>query len=196
MDPIQADARRDLETIRGLMERARHYRHLPAPAAIVAGMLAVVGAGLTQRLVEARGLEAAMANLGFVWGGVFVLSVLSLLAFVKVETRREGVPFWSPLAAEVALALLPPFVAAVALTVALLDRAALIPPLWMLCYGVGAMAAGAFARPAVRGLGVAFLAAGIADLAYPVAPAVALGATFGLLHLVFGCVLFLKPSKP
>ena len=192
MDPQgPADARRDLETIRSLMERSRHYRHLPGPAAIVAGTLALGGAYATHVLGDGD-----LARLGMVWGGVFALSVLSLLAFVKLETSREGVAMWSPLAIEVAHALWPPFVAAVAMTLALLDRPALIAPLWILSYGVGALAAGAFARPAVRGLGLAFLAAGIAVLAHPLAPAVSLGATFGGFHWVFGCVLLLKPSKP
>lgn len=185
------DARRDLETIRSLMERARHYRHLPAPAALIAGVLALGGAYATHAL----GL-GDLGRLGLVWGGVFALSVIALLIFVKLETSREGVAMWSPLAIEVAHALWPPFAASCAMTYALLDRPALIAPLWILSYGVAALSAGAFARPAVRGLGLAFLAAGIADLAYPLAPAVALGATFGGLHLVFGCVLFLKPSKP
>lgn len=197
MEPTVTDARRDLEAIRDLMERARAYRHLSPWAAWLAGLLALAGAFLTRRVVAAQGLEDSVPWLALIWGGVLVFSVAAQLVLSYRAAQKEGSVFWTPLAVEVAAALWPPFLVACALTWVLVRSGPpnLIAPLWMLCYGVGAMAVGAHARPAVRGLGLAFLAAGVADLVHPVSTSIALGATFGVFHLIYGFVL-LRPMKP
>jgi hypothetical protein len=201
MDPL--DARADLARIRSLMERARDYHHLPAPAAFVAGLAALGGASATAA-IRAAGREARPAraiadipiDLTLLWAGVFAVSLATLVALVLRSTRRAGVPLFSPLAVDVLHTLWPSLVAAAALTVSLIasERKDLIAPVWMLSYGAAAIAAGNYARAAVRGLGLAFLAAGVAQLAHPVAPEVAVGASFGLFHLAFGAVLALRPS--
>jgi hypothetical protein len=66
------------------------------------------------------------------------------------------------------------------------DRA-LIPAVWLLLYGTGVLAGGAFSVAAVRLLGVVFMALGIAALFTPPAWGnVWLGIGFGGLQLVFG----------
>jgi hypothetical protein len=187
---MELDARRDLETIRSLMERAREYRHPPAPAAFVAGGCGVAAGLLTDRYYE------NLESLGLLWGGAFVVAFAFMVFFTARAARREGIPFWSPLAREVTFALWPSLVAAIALTVALAraGRLELAAPLWMLAYGVGGLAAGAFASPIVRVLGFAFLAAGIAQLVLELSPGLALAGTFGGFHLVYG-VFALFPSR-
>ena len=87
-DSIATDARRDLETIRTLMERARRYRHPPASAAFVAGGLAIAAAFLTHRVLEPVPPGAGLVPSGpdialmlrFVWGSAFVLALASCIA--------------------------------------------------------------------------------------------------------------------
>jgi hypothetical protein len=183
------DPRRDLETIRTLMERARHYRHPPAPAAFVCGALAL-GAGLwTERALAASALPVNLVPLGLAWGAVFLVSLVLVVSLTWLACRREGVEFISPLAVDVLHALWPPLVAALALTwsLASVDHAELVPALWMLCYGAGGVAAGSFARTDVRWLGIAFVAAGLAKLFVPgLGHGHALAATFGGFHLAYG----------
>jgi len=192
-----ADPGADLRTIRALMERARSYRHLPPAAAFTAGALAVAGAGATDAILARAPIAQSLGRLGLVWGAVLVAAAAGWVLLAWRSVRREGAPFVTPLAIEILHALWPPLVGALALTAALsrAGAAELVPAVWMLGYGAGAVAAGGFARRAVRWLGVAFVLAGLAHLALAPAPAVALGATFGGFHLVFGLVLAVRPAR-
>lgn len=197
MDASPDEARRDLETIRGLMERARHYRHLPPQAPLLAGLLALGGGYLTHRRFTAGTVMESLGTLGLVWGGILVLSLGVQLWLSYLAGRREGCSFWSPLAAEIVHVLWPPLLVGVALTVTLVryQNLELVAPFWILLYGVGAVASGAYARPAVRVLGLGFLVVGLIDLVHPFPPGLVLGVTFGLFHLIYGTVLYLRPAR-
>jgi hypothetical protein len=187
------DAVRELETIRGLMERAREYRHPPAPAALVAGLSGVAGGLVTQGALSRGTFDAGV--LGALWGGVFAVAFVAVSVFTSRAARREGKAVWSPLAKDVVYALWPSLVAAAALTVALAKagHVELVAPVWLLAYGVGGIAAGAFASPVVRWLGGAFLVAGLADLVLALPPGYVLAATFGGLHVLYAAVVALAP---
>lgn len=184
---------RDLEAIRGLMERAREYRHPPAPAAFVAGLAGTLGGLATHGTVTAPGTDPAqqLGHLALLWGLAFGVALAAVVVFTSRAARREGRLFWSPLAMDVVHALWPSLVLGLALTVALAraGRLELVAPLWLLAYGAGGIAAGAFASPIVRRLGLAFLAAGLVQLALDLPPGLVLAATFGGFHVVYGLAL-------
>jgi hypothetical protein len=170
------------------MERAREYRHPPAPSAFVAGLAGLAASWWTQRDLASG---PHLGSLAALWGGAFLVAFAGVVVFTSRAARREGIPFWSPLAKDVVHSLWPPFVAAAALTVALAreGRLELVAPLWLLAYGVGGISAGAFASPIVRWLGAAFFVAGLAQLVHGLPPGCALGVTFGGFHLVYGVAL-------
>jgi hypothetical protein len=192
MSEIPVDAGHALETIRGLMERARQYRHPPAPVGFVAGLGGVAGGVFTHQAL-ASGSQGLVA-LGIAWGAVFLVSFAAVVFFTRRAALREGTSFWSPLAVDVIHALWPSLVAAFALSGALVraGHLELVAPVWLLAYGVGGVAAGSFASSIVRWLGVAFLAAGILDLVLLLPPGLVLAATFGGFHLVYGVVLAVR----
>lgn len=182
-------ARRDLERIRELMDRAKDFKHLPPEGAFLAGLFALAGAWATQRIGEGR-----LATLGAVWLAVFLAAAGGQLWATWRAVRRDGASLRSPLTDQILNTLWPPLLAAAGLTFALAGESpAWIPPVWMLCYGVAGVAVGNYARGAVRGLGFAFLVAGLACLVRPFPPAWSLGATFGGFHLVYGLVLMRPP---
>src|SRR5438552_1241695 len=137
------DPRRELEMIRELMERARQYRHPPAPAGLVAGIGGLIGGWLTHSALREPG-PPALEHLGHIWATVLLAALAAVVAFTRAATRREGTAFWSPLAKDVVHALWPPLVAGLALTAALAraDHVELVPAVWLLCYGIGGIAAG------------------------------------------------------
>lgn len=183
----------ELETIRGLMERARAYRHPIAPVGFVAGVCGAVAGVVTHQKLTAG--AANLTELAVLWGGVFAVALIATVIGTRIATRREGIAFWSPLARDVVHALWPSLVAAAALTVALVraEKLELVAPVWMLGYGVAGIAAGAFASSIVRWLGAAFLAAGVAVLVFSPPPGLALAATFGGFHLVYGAIVLVRP---
>jgi hypothetical protein len=192
MPDTTLDPRQELETIRGLMERAREYRHPPAAAGFLAGFAAIAGGLVTQSELSKSPVD--LTKLGAVWGGVFAVAFVGVVVFTSRAARQEGKAFWSPLARDVVHALWPPLVAALALSFAVVrvQHVELVAPIWLLAYGVGGIAAGAFASPIVRALGLTFLAAGLADLALELPPGLVLAATLGGFHVVYGAILALR----
>lgn len=180
------DAARALETIRTLMERGTRYQHLSGRSAIAAGVFALAGSALLA--FPPPGVDPSRAFLP-VRAGVFVLALSTDVAFTVRMARDRGEPVWSRQARTVVLALLPNFLAAIAVTAWLAQAglAARIPAAWMIHYGCGALATSFFAPRGIGGLGIAFLASGVAALFLPPAWGTAeLAVTFGGFHLVYG----------
>jgi len=73
------------------------------------------------------------------------------------------------------------------------DEIRYIVPVWMMLYGTGVYTAGLFSVRAPRVLGLTFIAAGVVSLmAFPDYGVIAAAASFGLLHIVFGCYIIRK----
>ncbi len=185
MDPQQAI--RTLEVIRTMMERTCQYQLLTARAGLAAGSLAGVGA-LLFLILDANNAGHFTA----IWTLVFAGSLVASIIGTVMAGRERGEQVWSRQARTVVLALLPALLAALVLSVFFFQRGEhlLLPGIWMLCYGQGALATAAYSPPSIRWLGIAFLAAGGVTLYLgPAWATLMMGLTFGLGHIVLGAVL-------
>ncbi len=186
------EAEETLGVIRTLMERSTHYRNLSGNAGIAAGTAALVGGALRH-----------WAHTPFypTWMAVLLFACGASLYFTGEMARAGGEPVWSRQAQTIVAALLPAFVAAGVLTV-ILERTglrALLPGVWMLLWGVAALAMSFFTPRVVGLLGGAFLVAGSLTLlagSGTWSDAACMAATFGLMHLAYGFVLIvLRPRR-
>lgn len=178
----------ELRDIHRWMDRARVYRHLCPSSAFFAG-----GAALAGSIVMARASVTSAESPALflaLWSTIFVFSLGFQVHVTIKRTRWLGEPVWSSLAREIAQGLWPSLLAGVALTVLFLDRGVpeLVPLAWVLCYGVGALAAARHRRE-VGWLGGAFLASGVLFVVAPLPEWLILGSTFGLHHVLFGVLL-------
>src|SRR5262249_39759901 len=135
MDPAQAA--RNLELIRTLMERTVQYQLLTARAGLAAGCLACVGALLFTVLDMNDPWQ-----FGSVWAAVFAGSLLATCIGSVLRSRERGERLWSRQARAVLLALTPSLFASLVLTAFFFVRGGhlWLPGVWMLCYGQGALA--------------------------------------------------------
>ncbi|HEU4753480.1 MAG TPA: hypothetical protein VFU47_10275 [Armatimonadota bacterium] len=180
------EAEQTLSVIRTLMERSTQYRNLSGHAGIAAGAATLVGSALRFWLHTPFLLT---------WFAVLVAACGSATFFTAQMAQANGEPLWTRQARTVVLALTPAFLAALILT-AVLSRAGqrgLLPGVWMLMWGVGALAMSFFTPRVLSLLGATFLVAGAAALALNITDdALAMGATFGVIHLAYGIVLYLR----
>src|SRR5262249_54364782 len=133
-----------------------------------------------------------------VWSLVFLGSLLATTICTAVRARQQGEAVWSRQARAILLALAPSLFAALALSVFFFARGEhlLLPGVWMLCYGQGALATSAYAPHPIRQLGVVSLVAGALALALGPAWAVPLmGVVFGLGHCWLGVTLLLAERR-
>jgi len=179
-------AEHTLETIRTLMDRSQRYEHLSGYSGLLAGGTTLLGcAALGLKLLPfGPRLDFAVA-----WTAVFAVAFAGHLLSTFGRARQRGEPVWSRQARTVLLAVLPSFGAGLVLTVLMgrLDRLDLLPGLWLLLYGCGALATSFFAPRSIAGLGATCLAIGFISLvALPGHSLATMAIGFGATHIVFG----------
>ena len=179
--PLNARAVDDLRYIRQTMERSAAFTAVPGWGMLAVGVSALAAAWLASHYAfNLRWLE--------IWICEAVLAVSLALVAIQSKAARHGLPWTSGPGRKVALSFLPPVAAAALLTIPLLraNHGATLPGAWMLLYGVGVIAGGAFSVAVVPVMGVLFMLAGAATLFLPVLGNWAMAAAFGGLHVIFG----------
>jgi hypothetical protein len=193
-------ASQELGIIRELMERPVRYSTMSGAAGVFAGVIALVGLWIDDcvwRSMPPR--EATLAEIG-VWAGVFLIALAGVIVLTRLRERRKGLPFWNVARWRVLRSLVPPFIAGVGLTLAILvrwsqgleDYWGMIPPVWMVCYGLACWQISEFSLGELRYLGAAFIVSSIVAVFVPEWPYQALGVTFGGYHLVYGVVVWIR----
>jgi hypothetical protein len=175
-------AEESLRFIRRTMERSSTFTAVPGMG----------GAGMGLIGLAAAVFAANQSSTGR-WLVVWLVAAPAAMAIGVTSMWRKAARLGAPLTGAVgrrfAMSLAAPLVAGAALTWGAWvngDRD-LIPGVWLLLYGTGVLAGGAFSVAAVRLLGMAFMALGIAALVTPPAWGnVWLGMGFGVLQLAFG----------
>jgi hypothetical protein len=123
-DTMNTDkATQDLQVIRQLMERPIRFSSMSGLAAIQAGCWTFLG------LVADRWVfnhaptwsEALLWDLG-VWGAVFLCALTGVLILTGRYERQQGIPHWSPVKKRILWILLPHFIAATGLILAIVGR--------------------------------------------------------------------------
>jgi hypothetical protein len=175
-------AEESLQFIRQTMERSSTFTAVPGLGG--AGMGAI---GLAAAVLAANQSSAER------WLVVWLVAAAVALAVGATTMWRKAARLGAPLAGAVgrrfAMSLAAPLVAGTALTWGAWMNGdwAMMPPVWLLLYGTGALVGGVFTVAAVRLIGLAFMALGVAALATPAAWGnVWLGIGFGGLQLAFG----------
>ena len=177
----------DLRFIRGAMERSASFTAIPGLGGMAMGAVALFAAAAA-RTIEPADPTARLA----VWVGAAVVAVTIGIVSMRRKAAREGLSLLQGPGRRFLLGLCPSLVAGALLTVALAraGQHELFPATWLLLYGAGVVAAGAFSPLVVPLTGAAFLLAGAAALAAPAWGDVLMAAGFGGIHLVSGFVVW------
>jgi hypothetical protein len=195
-----------LLVIRTLMERSAIYRRALAPIVLALGVLGVAAA----LLGVALHLDGPRAFVGY-WSGVGLAGLSAAYLMARQQALRAAEPFWSAPTRRVTQALLPPlFVGFVASTISVFvssSEPALVwwvVPLWMVFYGCAIHAAGFFMPRGIKLFGWGFILMGCL-IGYRLglggtnlstgAGHLAMGSSFGGLHLAYGIYLFFTEQR-
>jgi hypothetical protein len=182
---IQAGAAANLRYIRSTIEAAHSFTSVPGTGCIAMGAVALVAAALD----AATPLSAFWLAL---WVGAAVVAAATALVFMRIKARTQGLSLRRAVVRRFFMTLTPAFVAAAVLTAALADVVSreTIAGTWLLLYGAGIAASGAFTIRPVWVAGLAFMAVGATTLLLPEGSAPAMLALgFGGIHLALGEVV-------
>lgn len=175
-------AEESLQFIRRTMERSSTFTAVPGLGG--AGMGAV---GVFAAVVAAN--QSSVERWLIVWLLAAAVALSIGVTSMWRKAARLGAPLASAVGRRFAISFAAPLVAGAALTwgVWIHHDWALMPSVWLLLYGTGVLAGGAFSVAAVRWLGLLFMALGVAALITPPAWGnIWLGIGFGGLQLGFG----------
>lgn len=208
---MNADEAQDrMREIQRIMERATLFTLLPGTAAVVGGLMVLVGCGVSYAMF--RSLDFAdLLHLSLFAQGAFCVMwfligvagiVLEVVLTTRAAARQQLVPADRPMRVA-AFSLTPSVIVAMVLTVKFLipleprpEEIQYIVPVWMMLYGTGVYTAGLFSIRAPRVLGLIFIGLGIvALLCFPQYGVVSAALSFGLLHIVFGLYIIRKQRQ-
>lgn len=172
----------NLAFIRNTMEAAGSFTAVSGWGMVAIGVLAVVVSVVASMSPTASGALN-------VWLASALLSPLIMAWAMVRKSRRAKMPLLSGPGRKFVLSFSPPMVVGALLTFVLYRAGLLeaIPGVWLLLYGTGVVAGGAFSVKIVPVMGLCFMAAGVVSLFAPVSwNDWILGAAFGGLHIAFG----------
>jgi hypothetical protein len=182
---LHTEAMDNLRFIRHAMENAGSFTAVPGVGGMLMGATALFAAFAAHLSKSPRAWLA-------IWSGEALMALIIGLGFSYRKAMRNNTPLLSRPFRRFVLAMVPAVYVGALVTYMLYRAGApqLMPPVWLLLYGVGVSSGGAFSVRVVPIMGVLFLGIGTVAAIAPSAwadPLMALG--FGGLHLVFGFVI-------
>lgn len=183
---LQGRAFDNLRYIRDTMEATAAFTAVPGLGFSLMGLTALAAAYLAAT-------QAGNDRAWFVtWGIEALLAIVVGFTAMLIKARLAKVNPFKGSARKFTLSFLPPIIAGALVTLVIYqnDLDFVLPGLWLLCYGAGAVTAGAFSTRIIPIMGLCFMALGTVALFCDDSFGnlfMALG--FGGLHIIFGTII-------
>jgi hypothetical protein len=168
--------------IRRTMERTSTFTAVPGLGGAGMGVVALIAAAIAAR-------QPSPERWLVVWLAAAAVAASVGAAAMWRKAAATGTPLGGVVGRRFALGMAAPFVAAAAITYGLWRAGgyAVMAPTWLLLYGAGVVIGGLFSVPAVRAIGLCFMATGIAAIVTPQSWGNSwLAVGFGGLQIAFG----------
>jgi hypothetical protein len=199
----------DLSTIRTMMERASKFLSLSGLSGISAGVVALGGAWVAQRLLDTSGVTAETYRSGgaissdlrislvLLGLAVLALSLVLTVFFSARLAKKQGRPLWGAAGKHLLMMFAVPVVTGGIMTLLMLYHGVfwLVPATMLIFYGLGLYAAGSFTFGEIRGVGMLEVLLGLLAAVVPEFGLLLWAAGFGLLHIGYGLLLYFKYER-
>ena len=203
-----------LTEIRDLMERSSRFISLSGLAGVVAGMAALVGAGLAfyyfgktpfDGRIDYSDLSRtswmkAMPPLQFYLinaGSVLLFSIISSIYLTTRTARKNGQKVWDATTRRLLINLLIPLAAGGIYCLILLRHQLhwMVAPTTLIFYGLGLLNAGKYTLNDIRYLGICEIVLGLMAMMIPGYGLEFWAIGFGVLHILYGTYMYFKYER-
>lgn len=198
----------ELHSIRNLMERSAKFISLSGLSGILAGVYALIGAGIAYSLVYGQTLDMdyrehfvnepkLLWNLFFVALAVLILSIGTGIFLTLRKANKNQQKVWNPISKKLMFSMLVPLLTGGSLILILFFRGyyGVIAPTCLIFYGLALVGASTYTFEDVKWLGLMELILGIFAALLPGYGLVFWTIGFGLLHIIYGTIMHFKYDK-
>ncbi|KQB40160.1 hypothetical protein RCH33_1851 [Flavobacterium daejeonense] len=195
----------DLNHIRSMMERSSRFISLSGLSGVFAGLSALLGGLYVCLLLEQNGINCFEASskefsLSLIYEliatavVIFVFALIFGIVFTVRKSRKNDLPIWTSSTKKMLINLIIPLSAGGVFCLALLyhQMAVLIAPTTLLFYGLALVNAEKYTLSDIKYLGFCEIILGCIALFYLGYGLVFWIFGFGILHIVYGLVMFKK----
>ena len=205
---MEKDYLKDISEIRSIMERSSRFISLSGLSGIMAGIYALIGAyiayevayayetvGYTEQLVRSVRENVTILLLDAL--GVLSLAIITGVVLSKRKAKKLGLVFWDKNAQQLVINLLIPLAVGGALAVIFYKEGYIkfVAPMTLIFYGLGLLNASYFTYRDIRLLGLSEILLGLIACVYTGYGLYFWAAGFGLLHIIYGAVMYYKYER-
>jgi hypothetical protein len=208
------DIQDQLVSIRSMMERSSKFISLSGLSGILAGIYALIGAGIAYQIIYGGqntftslnvgdgGFNLIINILGF--AQLFSVALIVLLASLITciiltirKAKRKGQQVWGSVSKQVLFNMAVPLVAGGILILILFSRGyfGVLAPASLIFYGLALVNASNFTFKDVRYLGISEIGLGLLAALLPGYGLLFWAIGFGVLHIVYGSIMYFKYDK-
>ncbi|MCX2450695.1 hypothetical protein OQX61_05350 [Pedobacter sp. PLR] len=198
----------ELHSIRNLMERSAKFISLSGLSGIMAGVYALIGAGIAYSMVYGQSTnmdfrehfvneEGVFLNLFFIALAVLVLSIGTGISLTLRKASKNNQKVWNPISKKLLFSMLVPLLTGGCLILILFFRGyyGVIAPACLIFYGLALVGASNYTFEDVKWLGLMELILGIFAALLPGYGLFFWTIGFGLLHIIYGTIMHFKYDK-
>jgi hypothetical protein len=196
----------DLASIRSLMERSSKFISLSGLSGILAGVYALLGAAAAYCLMQQRlnydgvtflQLLNVLPYLAGIAIAVFVAALVTGLLLTYKKAKKKGQPVWGNTSKMLLFNMAVPLITGGIFMLILLYRGyfGIVAPASLVFYGLALIGAGNYTYTDVKALGISEIILGLIAACFPGYGLLFWAVGFGLLHIVYGSVMYLKYDR-
>lgn len=200
------DYLKDIRDIKEMMAQSTQFISLSGMSGILAGIYALIGVYLADRILPANGSRYDEANqptfdaqsvtttLMAIALGIIALSLITGFLLSSAKAKRQGNTLWNSTSKRLMVNFSIPLVAGGVLGLSLIDKKyyELIVPILLIFYGMACVNASKFTFRDVRYLGLTLIVLGLLSAAFTNHDLLFFSIGFGLCHIVYGAVMYFK----
>jgi hypothetical protein len=198
----------ELVSIRRLMERSSKFISLSGLSGILAGIYALIGAGIAYFLMYRGSVivykslslgtyPSTLIYLMLVAVGVLALSIISGVVLTLRKASKNGQPVWGKVSKVLFFNMATPLVTGGILILIFIDRGyyGIIGPSSLIFYGLSLISASNFTFTDVKYLGLCEIVLGLIAACFPGYGLLFWAIGFGVLHIVYGSLMYFKYDR-
>jgi len=214
----EKDIQNELASIRSIMERSSKFISLSGLSGILAGIYALIGAGIVAYFQPALlnpgspSSYGVTGQVGSIWIRVestFVIQLVSIAAIVLIasivtaiilssrQAKRKGQQMWGKISQSLLFHMAIPLITGGLLILILLSRGyyGIATPCTLIFYGLSLISASNFTFSDVKYLGILEIILGLIAACLPGYGLLFWAIGFGVLHIIYGSMMYLKYDK-